>query len=148
MTNAFATSFDGADPQAVAVQAYLTAFAEGIQASYKDGYFEAGVQIHRWHNGREQGYVVQMVVPFASKQINIAFFEHRNSDQIHAVMFEALTYGDPATLSHVPDGQYESKRDTTFHVDFGEAAKMAEWIIEQLEDFWVQNHVFPDVDKT
>jgi hypothetical protein len=88
---------DGAEAISQAVLAYLKyQIGDGIEESWNDTYnkYDANIQIGRWENGREQGYVVYMKTP-SFNQINIAFFQHRNSDQIHAVKWEQDTINTP-----------------------------------------------------
>lgn len=130
---------DGASPQAAAVLAYLRE-GDGIEESWsadlKD--YQADPQVDRWHNGREQGYVVSMRAKNYGKQINIAFFEHRNLDSICAIVFEVFTM-NPPTLADIPEGVYKTKWDTAKDFGYGEAAQMATWIKEQLVSFWKAN---------
>lgn len=127
---------DGANSQAQAVLAYLRGNS-GIECSWdrESGQYLAEPEVDRWHNGRERGYVVHMRGHMYNNQINIAFFEHRNSNAICAVMFEAFTM-NPPTLADIPEGVYLDKSDTSYDVGYGEAAKMANWINQQLIDFW------------
>lgn len=77
---------DGSNHQARAVLAYLSAH-DAIEASWSDERkcYDACPEVNRWHNCREQGYVVTMRSKDYSRQVNIAFFEHRNSDGICAI---------------------------------------------------------------
>lgn len=135
---------DGAHPQARGVMAYLQQNS-GIEASWNDEQkrYTADVEIDRWHNCREQGYVVYMRNNNYSRQLNIAFFEHRNSDSICAVKWEQVTFNNPH-LDNAKFGDiYKTKYDTSFSVGYGEVDKMASWIFKQLSDFWVESHDTP-----
>jgi len=149
-TDPFQNSRDGADPQAVAVLAMIPYFASGVDASYVGGsnyHYDAEPRTHRWMNGREQGYVISMIAPSDNlPQINIAFFEHRNSDEIHAVVFKAKTYHNAPTLDDIPqDHPYHNNKYGTQHkVGTGQVMEMAEWIIDQLDDFWKDNLLTKD----
>ncbi len=130
---------DGADYQAKGVLAYLT-HHDGIDESYdqKTGGYKANPKIARWENCREQGYIVYMKAENYSKQINIAFFEHRNSDRIHAVKWlqhstNALTI-DTAIFGSI----YSTKWDTSHSVGYGKVVEMAEWVYEELANFWAE----------
>jgi hypothetical protein len=129
---------DGAQPQAAAVLAYLRQH-DGIECSWskENKRYMSEPEVNRWHNCREQGYVISMRTP-NSKQINIAFFEHRNSDAICALVFEAFTL-NPPTLSDIPENVYKDKWVTTHNVGYGKAAQMADLIIKQLSTFWSEN---------
>ena len=130
---------DGADFQAQAVLAYLRQ-GDGIEDSWSKEYkeYQADPQVNRWHNGREQGYVVSMRSEGYVKQINIAFFEHRNSDSICVLVFEAMTI-NPPTLDNIPEGVYKDKYDLTKSFSYGQALEASDWIREQLVLFWKAN---------
>lgn len=129
----------GIGAQALAVQAYLNMF-DGVEASWdkERKCYLAEPKVAPWYNGRERGIVVYMVDQQWQRQINIAIYEHRNTDQICALMFEAKTYGNPPTLADVPPGVYETKGDFTECWRYNEAYDAAEWVYEQLENFWVE----------
>lgn len=129
---------DGANYQARAVLAYLTKFG-GIQESWSHGYkrYMAEPQVDRWHNCREQGYVVTLRSETCLRQINIAFFEHRNSDDICAVEWEGH-HLNPPTINDIPESHpyKDSKYAVTHCVSVGEAEAMADWIFRRLTNFW------------
>jgi hypothetical protein len=127
---------DGADYQAKAVLAYLQIEPE-LDASYnKERHvYESDIQVGRWENCREQGYVLSLRVE--GSQLNIAFFEHRNSDSICAIRWEQCTINTPTieTIQHA-EGVYESKRDISFEVSWEEFRKMADWIKKELNNYY------------
>ena len=128
---------DGACFASRAVLAYLTA-GDGIEESWNDKYkeYDAKPKVARWENCREQGYVVSMKSIDFEKQLNIAFFEHRNSDQICAVKWEQTNVNsitiDTAKFKNV----YKDKWNVSFGVRYDKAYEMAKWIHEQLTLFW------------
>lgn len=131
---------DGANAQARAVLAYLSAH-DGIEGSWsaEGKCYDARPEVARWHNCREQGYVVFMRAKDRSRQINIAFFEHRNSDSICAIEWEQLTVsGNPPTIESMDTGGtvYKTKYDVSHSVAYGQAAEMADWIYARLTAFW------------
>lgn len=129
---------DGAKPTAQAVLAYLKeAIGAGIEGSWNKEWkkYDAEVGVAVWYNGREQGYIVSMMNARRNDQINIAFYEHRNSDQIVAVMWNQLSM-NPLTVNTMKSGVFESKNDYQFSVEWNEAAVMAEWIFSRLVEFW------------
>lgn len=132
---------DGAHPQAQAVLAYLRTNS-GIEKSWSKTLeeYQAEPKVARWENCREQGYVVYMMDHALSRQINIAFFEHRNSDEICAVVFEKGTLNAP-TIDSIPLSHpyHNSKYAVSHKTNWGEAKAMAEWIYAQLEAFWLQS---------
>ena len=91
-----------------------------------------------WYNGREKGVVIS-VGHFTGDGgvLHIAFFEHRNSDEIHACKWidkwdvnpPNTDDGDSLKLAYPSN----SKNDTAFFVEHGEINEMAEWIKEQVE---------------
>lgn len=128
---------DGANAQAQAVLAYLRQ-GDGIENSWSDEEKEyiAQPKVSRWENCREQGYVVSMRSKGYDKQINIAFFEHRNSDEICAVEWEQVTINAP-TIDTAKFGDiYKDKYDVSKGFGYGEASRMADWIEKQLSSFW------------
>lgn len=139
MANLFRGIESGANYQAEAVKCYLQLY-DGIEDSYDAEMcrYTAEPQIERWHNCREQGYIISLRSADFKRQINIAFFEHRNSDHIDAVKWEQVSLSNaPLNIDTAFFGDvYQSKWDTSFQVPFGAAAEMAEWIYEQLVAFW------------
>lgn len=129
---------DGAHPSAKAVLALLSWF--DIEESYDSErrVYRAEIKVARWHNCREQGYVLSLNSKDYSRQLNIAFFEHRNSDSIHAVKWEQNTL-NPPTINTADFGDvYQTKWDTPHSVSYNQHYDMAEWIKEQFTDFWLE----------
>lgn len=132
---------DGAGAQAQAVLAYLR-HRSGIEPSWsasegKYGRYEAEPKVDRWHNCREQGYVITFRSHNYSRQLNIAFFEHRNSDSICAIEWEQKTLDPPTIDNMYTKGKvYKDKYDVSHTVGYGEAAQMADWIYQRLCEFW------------
>jgi len=130
---------DGADPQAQAVLAYLNYGRDGIEESWSDEWkrYMAEPRVSRWQNCREQGYVITMNSKNRDRQLNIAFFEHRNSDEICAIKWEQKTMNAP-TIETAEFGShvYKNKHDVSHAVSVGEAMEMADWIFQQLTEFW------------
>jgi len=132
---------DGANSQAQAVLAYLRG-NEGIEGSFDSErvQFLACPRVSRWENCREQGYVVTMRSLGHKKQINIAFFEHRNSDEICAIVWEQITTNAPTIDTMETGGTvYKDKYDLTQSFKYGEAQKMADFIYQTLTEFWMHN---------
>ena len=129
---------DGANYQARATLMFLQRDAD-IEESWNDEWkrYDAEIQVARWENCREQGYIISMRSKDYKRQINIAFFEHRNSDQICAVKWKQCSTNSLTIETADFGGEvYKDKWDTSFGVGYGEITKMAEWIEEQLEEFW------------
>ena len=133
---------DGANPQARAVLAYLQT-REGLEESWdkEQKRYIAYPKINRWQNCREQGYIITMRSFLYDRQINIAFFEHRNSDAICAIKWEQSTINSPTIDTAEFGGIYKNKDDVSFLVGYGEVVKMADWIHEQLVSFWIETEI-------
>jgi len=130
---------DGANYQAKAVLAYLS-YNDGIEESWNDECkrYDAEIRVSRWENCREQGYVCYMRSE-NHKQLNIAFFEHRNTDGICAVMWEQNTLNAP-TIDNAKFGDiYKDKFDVSHDEGYGKANEMAEWVLNEFTEFWTNN---------
>jgi len=112
---------DGANHQAKAVLAFM---------QVHDGM--AQPEVARWENCREQGYVISMKNENGD-QINIAFFEHRNTDSICAVEWKQNTTNAPTIDTAVFGNVYKDKFDVSHRVGYGQISEMANWIWSRLE---------------
>lgn len=127
--------------QARAVRAYLESY-DGLDAAWKDGEYHYLADISEWHNCRERGYVITMLngkygTKSNGKQLNIAFFEHRNSDDICAVAWVQHVTINPPTIDTAEFGEiYKTKWDVSHTVRYGEAHKMAKWIVSRMEEHY------------
>lgn len=135
---------DGACPAARAVLALLQGRLSEDLMNPKG--FYPMVVVGRWENCREQGYVVSIRSrfpkegePFEVRQLNVAFFEHRNSDSICAVKWEQETLNSPTIESMEAENVYEDKYDVSHSVDYDKHYEMADWIATQLEEFDERN---------
>lgn len=135
---------DGANRQAQAVLAFVQyLIGDGIEESWSDEWkrYEADIEVARWENCREQGYILSLRAPqYGRDQLNIAFFEHRNSDNICAIKWHQWGL-NTLTIDTADFGDecYSDKYDTSFDVGYGEAFKMAEWIVDQFTTHWVEH---------
>lgn len=129
---------DGANYQARATLMFLQRNAnieESWNAEYK--IYEAEIKVGRWENCREQGYVVSLRNK-KREQLNIAFFEHRNSDSICAIKWQQESL-NTLTINNAKFGDvYKDKYDTSYSVECGKAYEMSEWIIGQLTEHWIE----------
>lgn len=133
---------DGAKHQARAVLAILQESAD-IEPSWdkERKMYIAEPKIGRWENCREQGYIVSLRSKNYSEQINIAFFEHRNSDSICAVKWEQYSV-NPLTIDNAEFGEiYKDKYDVSYETEYGEIVEMAGWIERQLTNFWIETEI-------
>jgi hypothetical protein len=124
---------DGAGSQARAVLALLSDFE--IEDQDRD------VEVARWENCREQGYIVSLISKIKRIQVNIAFFEHRNSDSIHAIKWTQNSINSLTIESaDFNNGVYENdKYDTTHNVSYGKILEMSKWIEEELLKHYIGN---------
>ena len=140
--NLFQYMQDGAGAQSRAVLAHIQRRGE-LENSWSDltKTYQASPEVGRWMNCREQGYVIYMRSKHYDRQLNIAFFEHRNSDSICAVKWEQNTMDAPVLeLSNFGD-VYKDKWDVSYSVAYSEYSKMGDWIINELEEFWEDSKV-------
>ena len=130
---------DGANYQARAVLAFLQSH-DGIEESWDDEFkrYGAEIEIGRWENCREQGYVLSLRSKDYSRQMNIAFFEHRNSDRICAILWEQETINSPTIGTAEFGDVYKTNWDTSHEEKYGNISQMSDWIWEQLENFWIE----------
>lgn len=123
-------STDGADAQSQAVLAYL----RGMNGEFESDWLTEP-RVARWENCREQGYVIMMLNKKPPSQLNIAFFEHRNSDSICAIEWRQITINSP-TIDTADFGDvYKDKWDVSHSVSFGCALDMAGWITGRMAAF-------------
>jgi hypothetical protein len=138
MTNLENYLVDGACAQARAVLAMLQPF----YLDRGDEKYYGEIYVARWENCREQGYVVSMNT-INNKCINIAFFEHRNSDGLCAVKWEQRSLNSPTITTALPymekQGVYQTKSDVSYRVGYGEIMEMVKWIKNELQTFYDEN---------
>lgn len=134
---------DGASPSARAVLARLSGHP-GIEGSWNRQYhiYDATPHVARWHNGREQGYVVTLRSNDYSRQLNIAFFEHRNSDNVCAVEWEQVTMNPPTIdTADFPPGVYATKYDVTASFTPEKIWQAADWVYTRLCEWWAETSI-------
>lgn len=112
---------DGANHQAQSVISFLK------------GNCNQNINVARWENYREQGYILSLY--HEKRQLNIIVFEHRNSDSICAVKWEQLEMNS-ITIETAKFGEvYKTKYDISFEVSYGQILLMVEWINEEFDKF-------------
>lgn len=129
---------DGANKQARATLCFLQGMTIEESWNKERSQYDAEIRVARWENCREQGYVVMLRRP-DSKTLNIAFFEHRNSDNICAIRWEQSAYPNSPNIDTAQFGDqcYKDKYDVSHSLGYGKAFEMAEWISAALIDFWM-----------
>lgn len=112
---------------------------DGIESSWDDEYkrYTAEIQFTRFDNCREQEYVIFLRNRNFNKQINIAFYEHRNSDQIYVQINDKRTFNAP-TLEDITSTM-KDKWEAAFEAKVGDIAPVAKFIARKLEEFWILN---------
>lgn len=121
---------DGANYNARAVMCLLQGRLPEIEERFRQP------KIARWENCREQGYVIMVKNSGYSKQLNIAWFEHRNSDGICAIKWEEHTMNSPTIdTAKFGDTVYKDKYDVSHSVRYNECYQMAEWIRDEIKSF-------------
>lgn len=96
-------------------------------------------RLRPWYNGRERGVVFQFTEQdnqFCGPQLNVAVFEHRNSDAICAVSWVSEWELQAPSVEDVPDGIYETKWDVSHEVGCGQVREMADWVLRQFEEHY------------
>ena len=132
---------DGANYQAQMVMLYVKRRSQ-IDGSW-DGErkeYKAEVLVGRWENCREQGYCV-MLKNSKHEQINIAFFEHRNSDSICAIKWLQNTFNTPSINTAQFGDLYKTKWDTSKDVSYMEIEEMGDCVVEELTSHWMKGEV-------
>jgi len=140
MTELSTYLMDGANYQARAILMCLQINSD-IESSWNEEYktYDATIQVARWENCREQGYIVSLRSKDYSKQLNIAFFEHRNSDNICAIKWEQLSMNS-ITIDNAQFGDvYKGKWGVSHSLGYGKYLEMSVWIMNELETFWNTN---------
>lgn len=128
---------DGADYQSRAVMCMLQGLLmDGIEESWDKKYHRYGAEpkIDRWHNCREQGYIVSLHT-YGDDQLNIAFFQHRSSDSIYAVKWMQWET-NPITIDNAEFTETYDGYNASFVVKQGEILKMAEWVHNELVEYY------------
>lgn len=130
---------DGACPAARAVLAYLQSESTNIQASWNKEYhcYDARFEIGRWENCREQGYIVSLKNKDHSQQLNIAFFEHRNSNDICCIKWLQYSINSLSIDTMDTKGEvYNTKWDVSKSFNYDGIIECANWIAGEFRQFW------------
>lgn len=126
---------DGANWQAQSVLAYLRVTKNNaINKTWNKEYhrYDAEVNVGRYENCREQGYIFS--VQYNGKQRNYAVYEHRNSDQLCVVVFDAISNYTPRK-ELVWDAMGDNKWNFTKSFGYGEIVSCGDYIIEDIKEF-------------
>jgi hypothetical protein len=126
---------DGANWQAQAVLAYLrTTKDNAIDKTWNEKFhkYDAEVCVGRYENCREQGYIFS--VCYKGEQRNYCVYEHRNSDQLCVVVFDAISNGTPSK-ELVWDAMNDNKWNFTKAFGYGEIVSCGDYIIDDIKEF-------------
>lgn len=129
---------DGACWQAQAVLACLRYAVKSNLYKIGEGQdaHEPIVQIGRYENGREQGYVVRLMIDEIIPMVSFCFYEHRNSDQLCVIQFQSTGFDTPG-LNTIWLGR-ESKNDYDKGFGYGHIDECAEFIINEMKRRWLE----------
>lgn len=96
-----------------------------------------------WYNGRERGVVFTFSRYNAGgrKVLNIAVFEHRNSDALCALKwFSGPDINPPNMTTHGEEAYHGGDKYNVAHqVKYGQIVEMVQWIVEQIESDWEED---------
>lgn len=93
-------------------------------------------KVARWENGREQGYVVSCLDRNTCDQLNIAFFESRNSRDLQAILWEQRTLNSPNICSTQQSEDFKKAYENIHSVGYYQILEMAKWIKKEIESFY------------
>ena len=121
---------DGANWQAQCVLAYLRSHLSLVKNE---------IQVTRYDNCREQGYIffMRLYTESGIKQMNIAVYEHRNSDDLCIVSCDKTTFNAPLTQDIWEN--MKDKWDTTANFDCGNILDCGSTIIDIFQEFEESN---------
>ena len=127
---------DGANWQAQSVLAYLRVTkSNAVDKTWNKEYklFEAEVHVGRYENCREQGYIFS--VRYKCEQRNYCVYEHRNSDDLCVVVFDAATINTPKaeTVFNAMNGD---KYNYTKAFPCGQIMECGDYILDDIKK-WI-----------
>lgn len=126
---------DGANWQAQSVLAYLRVTKNNaINKTWNKRFhkYDASVEVGRYENCREQGYIFSVL--YKGEQRNYCVYEHRNSDDLCVVVFDAVTINTP-TNDMLFEAMGDSKWNYTKAFGFGEIVSCGDYILEDMKEF-------------
>ena len=124
---------DGACTQARSVLPFINTAIQGSWSS-EQLFYGVDINVGRWGDGREQGYIVHADI--GKEQLNIAFLQYRYSTHISAIKWSQRS-NNTLTIDDAEFGpRYKDKYYALFDTHYGEVLKMANWINNEFEDFY------------
>jgi len=127
---------DGANWQAQSVLAYLRVTKNNaIDKTWNKEFreYDARVEVGRYENCREQGYIFS--VQYNGEQRNYCVYEHRNSDDLCVVVFDAVTINTP-TNDMVFEAMGDSKWNYTKAFPCGQIMECGDYILDNMKK-WI-----------
>ena len=122
---------DGANWQAQAVLAYIRALTFRVrEASPKQLITDPEIEVGRYENCREQGYVFRLRIG-CNTLMNYAVYEHRNSDKLIVLKSDRNTINTPS-IDEMWNGR-ESKYDYDKGFSYGQIIECGEYILDDME---------------
>ena len=123
---------DGANWQAQCVLAYLRVTKNNaVNKTWNKEYelYEAEVHVGRYENCREQGYIFS--VRYKGEQRNYCVYEHRNTDNLCVVVFDAATINTPKaeTVFNAMNGD---KYNVTKAFEYGQIMECGDYILDDM----------------
>lgn len=126
---------DGANWQAQSVLAYIRNTKNySIDKTWNKEFhkYDASVEVGRYENCREQGYIFSVL--YKGNQRNYCVYEHRNSDDLCVVVFDAVTINTP-TNDIVFEAMKDSKWNYTKSFTCGQITECGDYIVEDMKEF-------------
>ena len=127
---------DDANWQAQSVLAYLRVTKNNaIDKTWNKEYkcYDAKVDVGRYENCREQGYIFS--VRYNGEQRNYCVYEHRNSDDLCVIVFDAVTINTP-TNDMVFDAMGDNKWNYTKAFPCGQIMECGDYILDNIRK-WI-----------
>ena len=129
---------DGANYQAQAVLALLRYKTHSLMHGIGEE-LPAEIEVGRWENCREQGYVFRINIGLGRRVKNYCVYEHRNSDNICVQMFEGFTLNTPS-IDMVFDNGKKTKWDIDKQFSVDEVVACADFIVEDMTSVYNEEH--------
>lgn len=127
---------DGANWQAQSVLAYLRVTkGNAIDKTWNKEFhkYDASVEVGRYENCREQGYIFSVL--YKGMQRNYCVYEHRNSDDLCVVVFDAVTINTPPN-NMVFEAMGDSKWNYTKAFPCGQIMECGDYILDDIKK-WI-----------
>lgn len=140
----------GINEQGLCVLQYLSNISPDF-AERSNGLSLVEFYTYPWYNGRERGIVISMSSNFLSgKVLNIAIYEHRNSDELCCLKWETDTiyWNHPLEDVNIFDKAYKGKGkfDTDATFPYMSIKECGDWVYTTFKEFYLENHTYKNKD--